>query len=314
MTAYANVKYPGMSGSQVLDEAQRRVRTLASRGYVDYPRVVGIETLAVCNASCGFCPYPTLERKGDRMSDDLYAKILDDLTAIPGSIPFDINLSRVNEPFLDKRIFTLSRAALDRLPNASLRYFTNASALNDANLDRLFELDRITSVNVSLNDHRPAEYAATMGLPFERTVRNLDALHSRLAVADRPFLLRVSRVCDGTPADQEYKRWVEGRWPLAQVFLRPRADWLGRVESSTLQPYQPKSILDAPCVQWFCLQVLASGQEAFCNWDSDGRHGRMNAKDAHMLDIYNQPHKREKRERLDGRLAFEVCRGCDQMD
>ena len=43
--------------------------------YLDYPREVTIETLALCNAACEFCPYPDLERQGTRMSDALVEKI-----------------------------------------------------------------------------------------------------------------------------------------------------------------------------------------------------------------------------------------------
>src|SRR6266568_9089325 len=37
--------------------------------YLDYPQEVHIETFAYCNAKCTFCPYPTMERQGDKMPD-----------------------------------------------------------------------------------------------------------------------------------------------------------------------------------------------------------------------------------------------------
>ncbi|MEQ9068278.1 MAG: radical SAM protein, partial [Gimesia chilikensis] len=51
--------------------------------YMDYPRHVHLETQARCNASCNFCPYPDLNRKHTKMSDELIDKILNELTAIP---------------------------------------------------------------------------------------------------------------------------------------------------------------------------------------------------------------------------------------
>jgi sulfatase maturation enzyme AslB (radical SAM superfamily) len=70
------------------------------RKYLRYPMLIGLETLARCNAKCHFCPYPGMERKGERMSDELIAKVLNDLTDIPADLPFRINFTRVNEPFL----------------------------------------------------------------------------------------------------------------------------------------------------------------------------------------------------------------------
>jgi len=52
-----------------------------------------VETIALCNAACSFCPYATLERKGTRMSDALVEKIIDDLTGIPHRRSFLRDLS-----------------------------------------------------------------------------------------------------------------------------------------------------------------------------------------------------------------------------
>lgn len=54
------------------------------------------------------------------MPDALVEKLISDLGAIPVSHPFEINLSRVNEPFLDHRIFDIPARINERLPNASL--------------------------------------------------------------------------------------------------------------------------------------------------------------------------------------------------
>lgn len=93
---------------------QKHLDALQSK-YIDYPQVVSIETFAYCNAAFNFCPYPTLSRKGDMMPDSLVQKIIDDLGAIPKSSPFEINLSRVNEPFLDHQIFDMAALVNDRI-------------------------------------------------------------------------------------------------------------------------------------------------------------------------------------------------------
>ena len=58
---------------------QDLVLALRNGPYLDFPSVLGIETMALCNAACEFCPYPVLERKGAVMPDTLIEKILDDI-------------------------------------------------------------------------------------------------------------------------------------------------------------------------------------------------------------------------------------------
>ena len=54
--------------------------------YMDQPGEVSIETLSLCNARCTFCPYPTLERKGERMSDEMLTRIIDEMNSF--EVPF----------------------------------------------------------------------------------------------------------------------------------------------------------------------------------------------------------------------------------
>jgi MoaA/NifB/PqqE/SkfB family radical SAM enzyme len=66
---------------------QQRVLELWNGPYMDFPAVLGIETLALCNAACSFCPYPTLNRKGEAMPDRLIAKILNDIEDVKDRPP-----------------------------------------------------------------------------------------------------------------------------------------------------------------------------------------------------------------------------------
>ena len=76
--------------------AQVELAKIRRSPYLDYPQEVHIETLALCNAKCSFCPYPTMDRQGDRMPDELIDKIIDDLKAIPSSLPFNVSPFKVN--------------------------------------------------------------------------------------------------------------------------------------------------------------------------------------------------------------------------
>ena len=108
------------------------------------------------------------------MSDGLIAKILDECRSIPNDLPFQIVPLRVNEPFLDKRIFDICRQINETLPNAQIQLFSNGSPLNATNLMKLATIRNLARLVISLHENRPEIYERIVGIPFERTIRNVE--------------------------------------------------------------------------------------------------------------------------------------------
>ena len=284
---------------------QQRVHELSSGPYMEFPAVIGIETLSLCNAACSFCPYPTLARKGERMPDRQIARILDDIAGVPGRPPFQVNLSRVNEPFLDSRIWEIATEVERRFPEATHMLFSNGTPLTDDKLVRLASLRRVGFLNLSLNDHRPEAYQATMRLPFARTVERLTRIHEMKVSGALAFPIIVSRVGDDTAADSDFLSWVESEYPAFQGLVTVRSDWLGAVRA----PTGPAP--DVGCRQWFELHVLADGKEAFCCIDSDGRYGGGSVESRHVIhEVYGHPARRSLRGELPSRRQVRICEGC----
>ncbi len=292
-------------GSAIERSYGLRVLEKSKSPYVDYPMRVGIETYAVCNAACDFCPYPTMKRKGQRMSDELLEKILNDLEEIPSDVHFSINPSRINEPFLDKRLLPLLERINQRFENAGIILFTNGSPLTESVLDRLACIDRIELLNVSFNDHRRDEYERVMKLPYDRTVEILDELHCRLVSGRFPIAPRISRVGDGTVVDGEFLDWCGSRWPGFRAMVSPRMDWMGKVQCGnfTMTP-------DVPCMQWFTLQILADGRDAYCCTDHDAEKGFGNIQNSTLLELYNHDQRRRLRVQLPSRRQVAACVNC----
>jgi pyruvate-formate lyase-activating enzyme len=199
--------------------AQVELAKIRRSPYLDYPEEVHIETLALCNAKCSFCPYPTMDRQGDRMPDELIDKIIDDLKAIPSSLPFNVSPFKVNEPLLDKRIFSVCEKIGTQLPNAQLRLFTNGSPLTPKMIERIAKIRKLNNLWVSLNETDADAYQALMQLPLERTLRNLDALHNLTQQKTFPHPVVISRVVDGSDRDQAFLDFVKQRYPLFQPFM-----------------------------------------------------------------------------------------------
>jgi sulfatase maturation enzyme AslB (radical SAM superfamily) len=285
---------------------QAMVFSLRNSPFLEYPAHVHLETFAQCNAACNFCPYPTLERKGERMSDALIEKIISDLEDIPRSHKFQISPFKVNEPFLDTRLFDVLDQFKVRLPNAKVTLTSNASPITERTLERLSRYPDLSYLWISFNDHRKEAYETVMGLPYDRTIARLDLIHRK--VEEGTFAARVvlSRVGDGSAVDREFAQWVKDNYPLFNHWIFPRGEWLGQVDSITSVP--PPNV---GCLRWFDLSITATGIVAHCCMDGKAEYPIGDASKSHLLEIYNHPEFRRLRESAISRLDVDPCRRCN---
>lgn len=277
--------------NQVGLEKMRRSR------YMNYPMEISFETQAVCNAACTFCPYPTMERKGDKMSDSLIEKIISDLCEIPQDLPFNISPFKVNDPFLDKRIFSVCEKINNSLPNARLRLFTNGSPLTDDIVEKIANIRNVIHLWVSLNEIEAAAYEKLMKLPFYKTIKKLDMLHQRVAEG-YPHPVTISRVADGSERDKAFYEYVKSRYPLFKVFMIGRGDWTGQVTVEIKKQTPPTA-----CTRWYELSIMASGKVALCCMDGEGKYIIGDVNTQSVLEIYNDPQYRKMRQYTFSRLA-----------
>jgi hypothetical protein len=273
--------------------------------FLDYPLHVAFETYAVCNAKCSFCVYPDVERQGELMAMPLIEKIVEDLRSIPADLGFQLSPFGVNEPFIDKRLFTILDRIRDRLPNADITLTSNASPITQDKLDRLSGY-RLGYLWLSVVDFRKAAYEEKMGLPFERTVARLDMIHR--AKADGRLKTRVvlSRLKDDTPYDAEYAEYVRQHYPLFEVCLWPYANWIGKTANAPTS-----GIGNIPCAHWYELRINSSGIVVHCCMDGHGEYPWGDVKSESVLAIYNKPAWRRLRENAFSRLEVELCNRCN---
>jgi hypothetical protein len=285
---------------------QLAIERLRRSPYMDYPIEVTIETLTVCNASCTFCPYPTLERRGEKMGDALIDKILGDLEAIPRELPFGISPFKVNDPLIDKRIFDICRQINRRLPNARPRLFTNGSPLTDAIIGRVAEIDHLQHLWISLNEFEAEAYQSVMGLPLARTLARMDRLHQAVESGHFPHPVIVSRVRDRSAKDMAFVDFVRQRYPRFSLSVMPYASWAGQIESSETLAPPPTG-----CGRWFELSIMSTGQVALCCMDGEGKHVIGDVSKDNALAIYNSPSYRRLRQDTVTRLEADFpCNQC----
>jgi MoaA/NifB/PqqE/SkfB family radical SAM enzyme len=275
--------------------------------YISSPRIISFETYAKCDAACNFCPYISIERKGTKMPDDLIAKIVSDIGDLDKELPLFVTIARINEPFLDKRIFDVAKAVNRVAPQAQFIYFSNGSPLIDAMLDRLEELPNSFCLSLSLNDHRKQRYEEIMQIPFERALKRFDAIHRRKLAGRLPFWTRVTKVADNTSEDKQFIDFARDRWPAFDVTVYRRATWSGAVDTV------PSVVPDAGCNQWYTVGFYADGTDPFCVMDADGKFRHGDIRRQHLLEIYNHPFRKNLRQNVTTRKAVDYCKRCPLM-
>lgn len=262
------------------------------RPYFTQPHEVSIETLSQCNARCTFCPYPTLERQGTRMSDELLGRLIGEMATFEH--PFYFSPFKVNEPLLDKRMPKILERVNAEVPKARIRLFSNGAALTDANIDMLAKVKNVEHLWVSLNSHDPEEYERIMGLPFERTARRLDSLHKRVF----PHEVVLSTV--GWP-NEAFRRYCFERWPKFTSIVTQKYDWLGWTTTDA------KFVPDTPCQRWLELSITATGKAALCCMDAEAAYSPGDVNHMTLLDVYART--KDLRRRRD-REGIDPCGRC----
>ena len=288
--------------AEVVERMRRSHETFRNGKWLDTPRLVSIETFARCNAACDFCPYTTLDRVGQRLPTETVLRLIDELATFSPK-PRQLVLTRVNEPFLDKRLFDFMRYAAEKLPPTKLVLFTNGQALTDDIIDRLNAVPTFERLSISFNEHLKKRYERVMKISYPLTRRRLDNLHRRAEAGELRFEVSLSRVGSSTQADLDYLDWCRLHYPLFPAQSYARFAWIGREDEKVRVPAP-----DSGCNQWFSLNILANGMDAFCCIDGFGRSRSI---EEHSLkELYNDPMKRQLRERLTSRLEVPGCRDC----
>lgn len=263
--------------------------------YMDQPAEVSLETLARCNAACSFCPYPTLDRIGTRMSDEMIDRLIDEMATWETS--FHFTPFKVSEPLLDKRLFDILCKVNEKVPLATTRIFTNGAALTLARAEELNTIDNL-ELWVSVHERDPETYRNVLGIDQAHVVRNLDALHK----TDFRHPVHVLRV--GNQGKEGFADWVRERWPDFTPAIVWQSSWLGHTSPDVTE------VPDTPCSRWFELSIMANGIVSLCCMDGKGEYPIGDLKKQTMLEVYNSPAWRKRRALMLSRREIHPCSTC----
>lgn len=246
---------------------------ILEKHYQDQPFEVSLETFAVCNANCRFCPYETIERKGTKMEDSVIDRVIDELATF--GKPFYFSPFKVSDPLLDKRLYTILKKLNAKAPLGRVRIFTNGSALTLKKAEELNDIENL-ELFISLNEHREKEYKDLMQLDYHKTIKNIDQLHET-NFRHPVTVLRVG-------VEPEFKAFAEKRWRYFRVIMVKKDGWLGYTQADEYTPPEK-------CGRWYELSIMSTGKVSLCCMDAEGKYSVGDINENTLLEIYNGQYK-----------------------
>jgi hypothetical protein len=208
-----------------LEEGGWIVRADADLSRRHHLKIVSLETMTTCNQKCYFCPVSIAPRADYAMPDELFERIVNELTGWCGSLE-SVFLQSYNEPTLDRRFLEQCRTLIEAgLPVAVL---SNGSGLTPAKVDALIDMGGLRFLCINLSTLDRERYVADRGADHLQVVlRNLDYLK------DKPLAEQMNLVVLGTGDDTHQRdfesirdRFAGSRFQVEKSVVMDRAGWL----------------------------------------------------------------------------------------
>jgi MoaA/NifB/PqqE/SkfB family radical SAM enzyme len=279
-----------------------------------FPMYVNIESINTCNARCIMCGIDFDKRTQVRMSEDLFQKIVAELTPWRHHIR-KVNFYFDNEPLLDRDLARKIRQLKD-LGIATVAIATNASGLTETRARELIGAG-LDQIYISIDSLVPERYEAIrVGLKFAKVYANtLNFIRLRNEMGGKTAL-RIQMVLQESNQDEKLTfipHWKNKLSPgdLAVVFRAH--NWGGVVETPVFA--DDAGINSLPCsILWANAMIHADGKMALCSVDTEQVSpfslGDINLET--IESVWKGPKITEMRERhLGGRRAgHPLCDGC----
>jgi hypothetical protein len=188
-------------------------------------KIVSLETLTTCNQKCYFCPVSIAPRADYAMPDELFHRIVNELTAWRSTLD-SVFLQSYNEPTLDRRFLDQCRTIFAAgLPVAVL---SNGSGFTPAKTDALIAEGGLRYLCINLSTLDRERYQKDRGADhLPAVLRNVDYMK------DLPLAQQMKIVVLGTgneTHDRDFEavraRYGDSRFEVERHVVMDRAGWL----------------------------------------------------------------------------------------
>lgn len=295
-----------------LSLATRYLRRKHPRG--DYPPVVGIEPTNNCNLDCVFCPRQEMTRAVGDMQQSLFDKIVDE---IAGKVDF-VWLQDYGEPFLNKNVFELIRAARRRGLKTGIS--TNGTVMTDRVVEGIFDSGLDYLIFAFDGATKETYESVRLGANFDHVTANIRRFLARKNERGAKIYTVVQCICM-KQTRAEIRRFIR-MWRVKGVDavrirqLTYSGSEQGGRHGSNGDPAgtfrnEPGR---RPCYWlWSNPHIKQDGTVVPCCQDVDGALAIGNVRDQPLKAIWNGPKMRALRQmHIDGRQAeIPLCRNCN---
>ena len=188
-------------------------------------KIVSLETMTTCNQRCYFCPVSIAPRADYLMPDELFSRIVAELTTFRATLQ-SVFLQSYNEPSIDRRFLDQCRTLFAAgLPVAVL---SNASGFTPAKTDALAAEGPLRYLCINLSTLDRERYRADRGedhLPV--VLRNVDYMKDiRVADEMKIVVLGTGDAVHAADFESIRDRYAGSRFEVEHHVVMDRAGWL----------------------------------------------------------------------------------------
>lgn len=234
-------------------------------------KIVSLETLTTCNQKCYFCPVSIAPRADYAMPDELFARIVEELTAYRATLD-SVFLQSYNEPTLDRRFLDQIRTLTGNgLPVAVL---SNASGFTPAKTDAILAMGSLRYLCINLSTLDRDRYIQDRGADHLAAVmRNLDYMKTTPIAQDMKIVVLGT---GNATHDEDFaairEHFAGSRFTVEQHVVMDRAGWLdvGLKTADRMRPLRGCDNVGSRPIQH--LHITPHGKCVLCCEDYDEKY------------------------------------------
>jgi len=304
-----------------LDNAQeylvKRIKPGRPYGeFLNFPSYLEVETINACNARCPMCTIADWERGAKPMTDDLFAKIADELIEHASEIE-RVSLYRDGEPLIDKgladRVAMLKEGGIK-----NTHISTNVSLLTEEKSKDLLTAG-LDTIILSIDSLQKEVYEKIrVRLVMEDVLENaLKFIEQRNKI--RPQTKITVRMIRQEGNENEWPEfnayWLDKLAEHDRVYFRNVYNWGGQLKgfSPLSLSYEP----NLPCVAlWSLMVIFCNGDVPLCNVDFNNKFSNGSVITHSIQELWQSKTMNERRDwHLAGDKAkISICQNCNVWD
>ncbi len=277
------------------------------------PPICCIELTNACNANCKICVRNSMTRAIGLMSDELYKKIIDELSSWPTSYK-EIVLVGFGETALDPKLPEKVKYAKEKGIN-KVQMFSNGSMLNRPLIDALISAG-LDEIIFSIDSINPKKYEEIRKLHFSAVLENLEYFIEKSRGTGTSVLINSVAYSKDSFYDIKdiYKKY-SGR--VKDVLFSMATNWGGLKDGLDYSLFNNSvytGIGNPPCPHlWTFLPIRWNGDVSLCCNDFDSKVSIGNLNTEKLIDVWNGERLGKLRKmHLEGTdNLISVCKDCN---